>query len=83
MVRDAKCKIKEEIYSPSSLIEVDIVKFSLERRGIKCSIWDKNIATFHPAVTFSSGIRLVVDEEDYDLAKEIIQEYLQRREKHI
>jgi len=72
--------VKKEIYSTSSLVEADMIKSFLESRGIKCLIWDKNIATSHPAVTFSSGIRLVVDEEDYDLAKEIIGEYLQKKE---
>jgi len=79
--------VKKEIYSTSSLVEADMIKSFLESRGIKCLIWDKNIATSHPAVTFSSGIRLVVneedyDEEDYDLAKEIIGEYLQKKEPH-
>jgi len=72
--------MKKEIYSTSSLVEADMIKSFLESRGIKCLIWDKNIATSHPAVTFSSGIRLVVNEEDYDLAEEIIGEYLQKKE---
>jgi len=72
--------VKKEIYSTSSLVEADMIKSFLESRGIKCLIWDKNIATSHPAVTFSSGIRLVVNEEDYDLAEEIIGEYLQKKE---
>jgi hypothetical protein len=78
-----RCKMKKEIYSTSSLVEVDIIKSFLESRGIKCLIWDKNIATSLPAVIYSSGIRLAVDEKDYNLAKEIIQEYLQKKEEHI
>lgn len=72
--------MKKEVYSCFSLVEADIIKSFLESRGIKCLIWDKNIATSHPAVTFGSGIRLVVEEEDYDLAKEMIQEYQQKKE---
>lgn len=74
--------MKKEIYTASSLVEVDIVKSFLESRGTKCSIWDKNISSSHPAVTFSSGIRLVVDEKDRNQAKEIIQEYLQKKKEH-
>ena len=74
--------MKKEIYRTASLIEADMARCFLESRGINCSIWDKNVATSHPAVTFSSGIRLVVDEKDYDLAKEVIQEYLPRKEQH-
>lgn len=73
--------MKKEIYSAPSLPEADIVKSLLESKGIHCSIWDENIGTSYPPVTFSSGIRLVVDEKEYEEAKKIIDEYQREEEK--
>ena len=69
----------KEVYSTSSLSEADIVKSFLEAEGIKCILQDRNIATSYPAVVFYSGIKVVVSDEDYDLAKQIIQDYLQEK----
>ena len=74
--------MKKEIYSASSLIEADIIKSFLKSRGIECSIWDRNMASVYPGITLSSGIRLVVEEEDYLLAKEIMQEYLEEKKEN-
>lgn len=72
--------MKREVYSTSSLVEADLIKSFLESNGINCVLWDKNIATSHPAVTFYSGIRVVVDEKDYEVAKRIIQDYIDKEQ---
>ena len=69
----------KEVYSTSSLSEADIVKSFLETEGIKCMLRDRNIASSYPAVVFYSGVKVVVSDKDYDLAKQIIQDYLQEK----
>ena len=68
-----------EVHSVSSLSEADIVKSLLDANGVKCILQDENIATSYPAVTFYSGIKVLVNDEDYDLAKEILEDYLQEQ----
>ncbi len=69
----------KEIYSTSSLSEADIVKSFLEAEGIKCMLQDRNIASSYPAVVFYSGVKVVVRDKDYNLAKQIMQDYLQEK----
>lgn len=66
-----------EVYSTPSLSEADIIKSLLEANGIRCMLRDKNIATSYPAVTFYTGVKVMVSDEDYEVAKEVLQDYLQ------
>ena len=53
------------------------MKSLLEASGIECILQDKNIASSYPAVTFYTGIKVVVRKEDYEEAKSILQDYLE------
>jgi len=70
----------KEIYSTPSLSEADIIKSLLEANGIKCTLKDKNIATSYPAVTFYTGVKILVNDEDYELAEEILKDYLESKD---
>ncbi len=51
-------------------IEAYILKNRLEGEGISCFILDENIVTLNPLFNFAvGGIRLQVDEKDYEKAK--------------
>ncbi|MBE0478645.1 DUF2007 domain-containing protein [Candidatus Aerophobetes bacterium] len=70
----------KEVHSTSSLSEADIVKSFLEANGIKCFLQDENIASSYPAVTFYTGVKVLVNDEDYELAKEIIEDYMENED---
>ena len=69
-----------KVYSTPSLVEADIVKSFLEANGIKCFLQDKNIATSYPAVTFYTGVRIMVRDEDYEPALQVIRDYLKGKD---
>ena len=70
----------KEVYSTPYLVEADIVKSILESSGIKCFLRDENIASSYPAVTFYTGVRIMVRDEDYEPALQVIRDYLKGKD---
>jgi len=70
-----------EVYSTLYIVEADIIKSILENNGINCTLWDSHIGLAYPAVTLSKGIRIMVEEKDYEEAREIINDYLSQERK--
>lgn len=56
-------------------IEAHILRNKLESEGIRCYIHDENIVTLNPLYNFAvGGVKVKVNEEDLETAKEILQE---------
>ena len=56
-------------------IEAHIIKDALEDEGIRCFIMDEHLVTLNPLLNFAvGGIRLQVNVEDVEKAKEILKE---------
>ncbi|NQS89274.1 DUF2007 domain-containing protein [Patescibacteria group bacterium] len=70
-----------KVYSTLYLIEADIIKSILRSNDINCTLWDSHVGLIYPAVTLSKGIRIMVEEKDYEEAREIINDYLSQKEK--
>lgn len=70
-----------QVYSALFIVEADIIKSILEENDIKCVLLDKHMGTIYPAVVLDSGIRVMVEKEDSDEAREIIEEYLKAEKK--
>ena len=70
-----------KVYSTLYLVEADIIKSILRDNGINCTLWDSHIGLTYPAITLSEGIRIMVEDKDYEEAKEIINDYLSSQER--
>jgi hypothetical protein len=56
-------------------IEAHIIENKLDGEGIICYIFDENIVTLNPLLNFAvGGIRLQVNKEDLEKAKEVLAE---------
>jgi len=60
-----------EVYSTQFVVEADMIKSILGDNGIECILWDRRMGTVYPVVQ----IRVMVEEEDFDKANKIIQNY--------
>jgi len=60
-----------QIYSTRLMVEADVIKSILEDNGIRCVLWDSRIGTVYPVVE----IRVMVEEENFEKAGNIIQDY--------
>jgi len=67
-----------QIYSTRLMVEADVIKSILEDNGIRCVLWDSRIGTVYPVVE----IRVMVEEEDFEKAENIIQDYQRENEKN-
>jgi len=70
-----------KVYSTLYMVEADIIKSILRSNDINCTLWDSHVGLTYPAVTLSKGIRIMVEEKDYEEAREIINDYLSQKEK--
>lgn len=61
----------KKVYATRFMVEADVIKSILEDNGICCMLWDKRIGTAYPVV----NIRVMVEEKDFEKAKEIIRSY--------
>ncbi len=55
-----------------NLPDAQLAKLALESAGIDADILDEATATLAPHLTFGSGIRLAVADEDFDQAREVL-----------
>lgn len=60
-----------QVYVTRLMVEADVIKSILEDNGICCMLWDKRMGAVYPVVQ----IRVMVEEEDFEKAKEIIRSY--------
>jgi len=58
-----------------------LIKSILESNGIYSVVLDKNIASVHPAVSFWTGVPVMVEEKDYVTARRILNDYLRQKRK--
>jgi len=63
------------VKSFDTAIEAHIIKNKLEGEGIRAFVMDENIVTLNPLLNFAvGGVRLQVNEEDLDKARQILAE---------
>ncbi len=67
-----------QIYSTHLMIEADVIKSILDENDIECLLWDKRIATVYPVIE----IRVMVQEEDFEKAEKIIEDYRRENRKN-
>ncbi len=67
-----------QIYSTRLMVEADVIKSILEDNGIRCVLWDSRIGTVYPVVR----IRVMVEEEDFEKAEEVIKDYERESKKN-
>ena len=67
-----------QIYSTRLMVEADVIKSILEDNDIRCVLWDSRIGTVYPVVE----IRVMVEEEDFEKAGNIIQDYQEENKKN-
>ena len=60
-----------QVYSTHLVIEADVIKSILEDNSIRCVLWDSRIGTVYPVIR----IRVMVEEQDFEKAKKIIEDY--------
>jgi len=53
------------------MVEADVIKSILEDNSIRCALWDSRIGTVYPVIR----IRVMVEEEDFEKAEEVIKDY--------
>lgn len=64
----------KEVYRTQSLAKADVISSMLAANGIRSFMPDKNIASSYPPLMVFTGIRLLVDDDDYALAARLIEE---------
>lgn len=67
-----------QIYSTRLMVEADVIKSILEDNGIRCALWDSRIGTVYPVIQ----IRVMVEEEDFEKAEKIIEDYQRENKKN-
>ncbi len=67
-----------QIYSTRLMVEADVIKSILEDNGISCVLWDSRIGTVYPVIQ----IRVMVQEEDFEEAEKIIEDYQRENKKN-
>ncbi len=67
-----------QIYSTRLMVEADVIKSILEDNGIRCVLWDSRIGTVYPVIQ----IRVMVEEEDFEKAEKIIEDYQRENKKN-
>ncbi len=67
-----------QIYSTRIMVEADVVKSILEDNGIRCDLWDSRIGSVIPVIQ----IRVMVEEEDFEKAEKIIEDYRRENRKN-
>jgi len=60
------------------MVEADVIKSILEDNGIRCVLWDSRIGTVYPVIQ----IRVMVEEEDFEKAEKIIEDYQRENKKN-
>ena len=68
----------QQLHVTPDITAADMIVSVLKSQGVTGVILDKNIASMHPAVSFWTGVRIMVDDEDYVKARRILNEYLRR-----
>ncbi len=66
-----------QIYSTRLMVEADVIKSILEDNGIRCVLWDSRIGTVYPVIQ----IRVMVEEEDFEEAEKIVEDYQRENKK--
>ena len=69
----------QQLHVTPDLMEADLIKSILESNGIFSVVLDKNIASVHPAVSFWTGLRIMVEERDYLGARKVLNDYLRQK----
>ena len=64
------------IHSTPDIQEIYFLHSVLKSEGIEAQILDENISTLAPHLTFTQGMRLVVNQDNANRAKEIIADQL-------
>ena len=72
----------KKIYSPSSVIELSILKSMLDGENIRYVVENDNLGSLFegPQISWFNSRSIMVMEEDEERAREIIQDYLDQAE---
>lgn len=67
-----------KVYSPQSEVDLSIIRSLFEGEGISCFIHNDHFGSLRigPVIELYNAKTLMVDEEDYDRANELISDYL-------